>query len=100
MSIAVCLGFIIAWMPYAFICLWSAYGDADSIPNWLMPLPVMLAKSSIAYNPIIYIFLTDRYKLVLVEFRALIPFISIYISKVRIDILFDFLLASISFSFM
>ena len=57
-----CGGFIIAWFPYACFSLWSAFGDTSAIPIWLTPLPVILAKTSIAYNPLIYVTLTDRYR--------------------------------------
>ncbi|KAI9551386.1 hypothetical protein GHT06_021719 [Daphnia sinensis] len=61
-SFGVCFGFLIAWLPYACISLWSAYGDVSSIPLWMTPIPVLLAKSSIAYNPVIYVLLTRRYR--------------------------------------
>jgi hypothetical protein len=61
-SFAVCGGFIFAWFPYACFSLWSAFGDTSAIPIWLTPLPVILAKTSIAYNPLIYVTLTDRYR--------------------------------------
>ncbi|XP_032791760.2 opsin-5 [Daphnia magna] len=61
-SFGVCFGFLIAWLPYACISLWSAYGDVSAIPLWITPIPVLLAKSSIAYNPIIYVLLTRRYR--------------------------------------
>ncbi|XP_046443719.1 opsin-5-like isoform X1 [Daphnia pulex] len=61
-SFGVCFGFLIAWLPYACISLWSTYGDVSAIPLWITPIPVLLAKSSIAYNPIIYVLLTRRYR--------------------------------------
>lgn len=36
-SFGVCFGFLIAWLPYACISLWSTYGDVSAIPLWITP---------------------------------------------------------------
>ncbi|CAL8080116.1 unnamed protein product [Orchesella dallaii] len=58
----VSLGFIIGWGPYTLVSLWSSFGGNVILPIWATPIPVLLAKSSIAYNPLIYIFFTARYR--------------------------------------
>lgn len=60
-----CTAFLVAWMPYSIVSLWTAYGDPDQpipIPYLLCAIPVMLAKSSTAYNPIIYFLMIKRYR--------------------------------------
>ncbi|CAI9726855.1 visual pigment-like receptor peropsin [Octopus vulgaris] len=59
--------FIIAWMPYAVICLWSIYGHPDYIPNSVQILPSLFAKSSASYNPLIYVALNRRFRLAIVK---------------------------------
>ena len=61
-SFAVCFGFLFAWFPYACLAMYSTFGEASDIPNWMTPLPVLMAKSSIAYNPIIYVMMTKSYR--------------------------------------
>ncbi|ODM97999.1 Opsin-5 [Orchesella cincta] len=58
----VSLGFIIGWGPYTVVSLWASYRGEVILPIWATPIPVLLAKSSIAYNPFIYIFFTARYR--------------------------------------
>lgn len=50
----ICAGFLIAWIPYAVVSVWSAFGRPDSIPIQLSVVPTLLAKSAAMYNPIIY----------------------------------------------
>ncbi|ODM97995.1 Opsin-5 [Orchesella cincta] len=61
-SALVSLGFIIGWGPYTVVSLWASFRGEVMLPMWATPLPVILAKSSIAYNPFIYIFFTVRYR--------------------------------------
>ncbi|XP_071543094.1 uncharacterized protein [Panulirus ornatus] len=57
----VCLGFLVAWMPYAVVSI--MYGlMGKAAPVYASLAPVLLAKSSCAYNPIIYIFINARYR--------------------------------------
>ncbi|XP_043918621.1 opsin-5 [Protopterus annectens] len=53
-AMLICTGFLVAWIPYAIVSVWSAFGDNESIPLELTFVPTMLAKSSAMYNPIIY----------------------------------------------
>ncbi|KAM4772586.1 opsin-5 [Rhinophrynus dorsalis] len=53
-AMLICAGFLIAWIPYAVVSVWSAFGQPDSVPIELSVVPTMLAKSASMYNPIIY----------------------------------------------
>lgn len=53
-AMLICAGFLIAWIPYAVVSVWSAFGRPDSIPIQLSVVPTLLAKSAAMYNPIIY----------------------------------------------
>lgn len=58
----VTLGFVIAWGPYTITSLWSTFRGDVLLPMWATPIPVLFAKSSIVYNPLIYLFLTTTYR--------------------------------------
>ncbi|XP_075719955.1 opsin-5 [Rhinoderma darwinii] len=53
-AMLICAGFLIAWIPYAVVSVWSAFGRPDSVPIEFSVVPTLLAKSSAMYNPIIY----------------------------------------------
>ncbi|XP_017703170.1 PREDICTED: opsin-5 [Rhinopithecus bieti] len=53
-AMLICAGFLVAWIPYAVVSVWSAFGRPDSIPIQLSVVPTLLAKSAAMYNPIIY----------------------------------------------
>ncbi|XP_072263542.1 opsin-5 [Pyxicephalus adspersus] len=53
-AMLICAGFLIAWIPYAVVSVWSAFGRPDSVPIEISVIPTMLAKSAAMYNPIIY----------------------------------------------
>ncbi|KAG8445742.1 hypothetical protein GDO86_010505, partial [Hymenochirus boettgeri] len=53
-AMLICAGFLIAWIPYAVVSMWAAFGEPDSIPIEFSVVPTMLAKSAAMYNPIIY----------------------------------------------
>uniref|UniRef100_A0A8C8BGC8 G-protein coupled receptors family 1 profile domain-containing protein n=1 Tax=Otus sunia TaxID=257818 RepID=A0A8C8BGC8_9STRI len=55
LSIAVCLGFLGAWTPYAVIALWAVLGDASQVPALAFVLSAVFAKSSTLYNPLVYL---------------------------------------------
>ncbi|KAJ7416336.1 hypothetical protein WISP_72510 [Willisornis vidua] len=50
----ICAGFLLAWIPYAVVSVWSAFGQPDSVPIQFSVVPTLLAKSAAMYNPIIY----------------------------------------------
>nr|QYF06553.1 ciliary opsin [Milnesium sp.]QYF06564.1 ciliary opsin [Milnesium sp.]QYF06570.1 ciliary opsin [Milnesium sp.]QYF06577.1 ciliary opsin [Milnesium sp.] len=54
MVITVIIAFIIAWFPYAIVSLITIFGRDDLITAEAGVIPVIFAKSSICYNPIIY----------------------------------------------
>ncbi len=58
----VAAGFVFAWCPYSIVGLWASFRGEELLPMWATPIPVLMAKSSIAYNPFIYIFFTGRYR--------------------------------------
>lgn len=47
--------FLVAWSPYAAFALIKQFGNPDIISPGLAILPALIAKSSICYNPVIYI---------------------------------------------
>ncbi|CAJ0947968.1 unnamed protein product [Ranitomeya imitator] len=53
-AMLICAGFLIAWIPYAIVSIWSAFGKPDSVPIEFSVVPTLLAKSAAMYNPIIY----------------------------------------------
>ncbi|XP_077147652.1 opsin-5 [Ranitomeya variabilis] len=53
-AMLICAGFLIAWIPYAVVSIWSAFGKPDSVPIEFSVVPTLLAKSAAMYNPIIY----------------------------------------------
>ncbi|XP_062858572.1 opsin 7, group member a [Trichomycterus rosablanca] len=62
LSVAVCIGFIAAWSPYAFVSIWAAFGDPEKIPPLAFALSAMLSKSSTIYNPLIYLLLKPNFR--------------------------------------
>ncbi|KAM8798019.1 opsin-5-like [Eudromia elegans] len=55
LSVAVCLGFLAAWTPYAIVALWAVLGDASRVPALAFVLSAVSAKSSTLYNPLVYL---------------------------------------------
>ncbi|XP_075233383.1 parapinopsin-like [Lycorma delicatula] len=53
------IAFFFAWTPYAILALLIAFADANVSP-WLGVVPALVAKSSICYNPIIYVGLNTQ----------------------------------------
>jgi hypothetical protein len=48
------MGIVVAWFPYTIVSLISAVGGKDSVPVRYTVVPVLLAKCSHGYNPLIY----------------------------------------------
>ncbi|XP_053739692.1 opsin-5-like [Synchiropus splendidus] len=65
LSVAVCIGFFMAWSPYAIVSMWAAFGRIEDIPPMAFALPAMFAKSSTIYNPIIYLTLRPNFRKVI-----------------------------------
>ncbi|MEQ2314953.1 hypothetical protein AMECASPLE_017235 [Ameca splendens] len=62
LSIAVCIGFLGAWTPYAAIAMWAAFGDAKSVPAAAFALAAVFAKSSTIYNPMVYLLCKPNFR--------------------------------------
>ncbi|XP_048387704.1 opsin-5 [Stegostoma tigrinum] len=62
-TMLICAGFLIAWIPYAVVSVWSAFGTPDSVPVKVSFVPTMFAKSAAMYNPIIYQLIDCRCRL-------------------------------------
>ncbi|XP_058446173.1 vertebrate ancient opsin-like [Malaya genurostris] len=56
------IAFMIAWTPYAVFALIEQFGPPDVISPALGVLPALIAKSSICYNPIIYVGMNTQYR--------------------------------------
>lgn len=53
---------LIAWTPFAVVCMLGTWGDVTKITPLVCELPVILAKTSCAYNPIIYALSHPKYR--------------------------------------
>ncbi|CAL8319423.1 unnamed protein product [Merluccius merluccius] len=62
LSVAVCIGFLGAWTPYAVVSMWAAFGDADSVPPVAFAVAAILAKSSTIYNPMVYLLCKPNFR--------------------------------------
>lgn len=52
--------FLICWMPYAVVSLLVTYGYGNLVTPTVAIIPSFFAKSSTAYNPVIYIFMSRK----------------------------------------
>ncbi|XP_061407542.1 opsin-3-like [Lethenteron reissneri] len=62
LALLVVAAFLLCWMPYAVVALLTAAGHGDLISPATSVIPSFFAKSSIAYNPILYVFLNKRFR--------------------------------------
>ncbi|KAG8002482.1 Visual pigment-like receptor peropsin [Nibea albiflora] len=62
MSVAVCIGFLGAWSPYAVVAMWAAFGDATKVPPHVFALAAIFAKSSTIYNPMVYLLCKPNFR--------------------------------------
>lgn len=62
LSVAVCLGFLAAWTPYAIVALWAVLGDASQVPALAFVLSAAFAKSSTLYNPLVYLLFKPNFQ--------------------------------------
>lgn len=53
------VAFFVAWTPYALLALIIQFGDTEVHPG-VAVVPALVAKSSICYNPIIYVGLNTQ----------------------------------------
>ncbi|XP_053238608.1 opsin-3 [Podarcis raffonei] len=59
--------FLICWMPYAVVSLLVAYGYGHLVTPTVAIIPSLFAKSSTAYNPVIYIFMSRKFRRCLMQ---------------------------------
>ncbi|XP_030625822.1 opsin 7, group member b [Chanos chanos] len=62
LSVAVCIGFLMAWSPYAVVSMWAAFGDPEMVPPMAFALAAMFAKSSTLYNPMVYLVFKPNFR--------------------------------------
>nr|XP_009679410.1 PREDICTED: opsin-3 [Struthio camelus australis] len=54
--------FLVCWMPYAVVSLLITYGYSNLVTPTVAIIPSFFAKSSTAYNPVIYIFMSRKFR--------------------------------------
>ncbi|XP_029291961.1 opsin 7, group member b [Cottoperca gobio] len=62
LSVAVCIGFLTAWSPYAIVAMWAAFGNPTNVPPIAFALAAIFAKSSTLYNPIVYLVFKPNFR--------------------------------------
>ncbi|XP_063235518.1 rhodopsin-like [Bacillus rossius redtenbacheri] len=56
------VSFMVAWTPYSVLALLIAFGDPSTVTPGLAVVPALVAKSSICYNPVIYVGLNTQFR--------------------------------------
>ncbi|KTF92571.1 hypothetical protein cypCar_00010916, partial [Cyprinus carpio] len=62
LSVAVCIGFLMAWSPYAIVAMWAAFSANEQVPPTAFALAAILAKSSTIYNPMVYLLFKPNFR--------------------------------------
>ncbi|KAM4563945.1 parapinopsin a [Odontesthes bonariensis] len=62
MVVVMVLAFLVCWLPYAAMSLAVIMDSSLNVDPVLATIPVYFAKSSTAYNPIIYIFMNRQFR--------------------------------------
>ncbi|KAM6976417.1 opsin 7, group member d [Aplochiton taeniatus] len=62
LSVAVCIGFLSAWSPYAVVAMWAAFSNATLVPPVAFALAAMFSKSSTIYNPLVYLLCKPNFR--------------------------------------
>ncbi|KAK1898838.1 Opsin-5 [Dissostichus eleginoides] len=62
LSVAVCIGFLGSWSPYAIVAMWAAFGDAALVPPEAFAIAAVCAKSSTIYNPLVYLLCKPNFR--------------------------------------
>ncbi|XP_041867084.1 opsin-3-like [Melanotaenia boesemani] len=52
--------FLVCWTPYAIVSMMEAFGKKSMVSPTVAIIPSFFAKSSTAYNPLIYIFMSRK----------------------------------------
>lgn len=60
MVVAMVLGFLACWLPYASFALWVVTHRGQPFSLALASLPAVFSKASTVYNPIIYVFMNKQ----------------------------------------
>lgn len=59
--------FLVCWTPYAVVSMMEAFGKKSVVSPTLAIIPSFFAKSSTAYNPVIYIFMSRKFRRCLLQ---------------------------------
>ena len=59
--------FLFSWMPFAIVSFYTTIHGIDGIPHGLFMLPPIIAKSSIIWNPIIYVWRNTDFRKTLIQ---------------------------------
>ncbi|XP_056628624.1 opsin 7, group member c isoform X2 [Triplophysa dalaica] len=62
LSVAVCIGFLTAWSPYAVVAMWAAFSANEQVPPTAFALAAIFAKSSTLYNPMVYLLFKPNFR--------------------------------------
>lgn len=62
---------MIAWTPYAAFALIKQFGDSENISPAMSVLPSLFAKTSICYNPIIYVGMNSQFRQAFDRYRGI-----------------------------
>ncbi|XP_061913694.1 opsin-3 isoform X2 [Entelurus aequoreus] len=54
--------FLVCWTPYAVVSMMEAFGKRSMVSPTLAIIPSFFAKSSTAYNPLIYVFMSRKFR--------------------------------------
>ena len=60
--------FIVSWLPYALVATFGFVGLTHLVTPYSAELPVMLAKASAIWNPIVYALKHPRYRSAVAEY--------------------------------
>uniref|UniRef100_A0A182J3L5 G-protein coupled receptors family 1 profile domain-containing protein n=1 Tax=Anopheles atroparvus TaxID=41427 RepID=A0A182J3L5_ANOAO len=64
------VAFMVAWTPYAIFALIEQFGPPELIGPGLAVLPALIAKSSICYNPVIYVGMNTQFRAAFTRVRT------------------------------
>ncbi|XP_061693601.1 opsin-3 [Syngnathoides biaculeatus] len=59
--------FLVCWTPYAVVSMMVAFGRKSMVSPTVAIIPSFFAKSSTAYNPLIYVFMSIKFRRCLVQ---------------------------------
>ncbi|KAF7255513.1 hypothetical protein EG68_08024 [Paragonimus skrjabini miyazakii] len=62
--------YLMAWCPYAMICLLALIGKRSHLTPVVAELPVVFAKTSPVYNPIVYALMHENFRTELIKYPA------------------------------